>query len=481
MPGIIELEHMHRYALAVALSKGKRVLDVASGEGYGSHLLASVAESVIGVDISPEAIKNARQNYSAPNLDYRQGSCAALPIDDGSIDLVVSFETIEHHDQHQEMMREIIRVLRPDGLLLISSPNKKNYSDIPGTHNSFHVKELYRDDFIALLEQYFSNVALYGQRVLTSSVVAPLLPAESEVRLLQQSDAVIHTADNLESAIYFVALASRTGPLPSLGVSIYESETVSGLGNDSQMALAIFEIRMYWRPHFEQQYSGYSEQRSVATTYKVDGKSHQIRLDFPKDTGKVTRIRLDITNTVCVIDIKTMQLLAPDQSIIWQWQGDTAIFQKRIQLVLLANGESGQGGCTVVTLGNDPWFELDLPADICAQLKPDCALSLAVTPYSLLDQLPGVLNRLAHLEAQPQSEASTLTPAPLSNREFQPHLVNDLKEVAVLLRENLASRDQTLAYQHQKLQQMREELLRAEAQLELLKDVLLKRMKSDRL
>ncbi len=112
MTGIIELEHLHRYALAMTLSKGKRVLDAASGEGYGSNLLASVAESVTGIDISFEAIGHAKQRYSAKNLEFRQGNCANLPIDDCSIDLVVSFETIEHHDQHEEMMREFVRVLR---------------------------------------------------------------------------------------------------------------------------------------------------------------------------------------------------------------------------------------------------------------------------------------------------------------------------------------------------------------------------------
>lgn len=105
VPGIIELEHMHRYVLAMQLAHDMHVLDVASGEGYGSHLLASVAKSIVGVDISNEAIDHATQRYKAGNLEFRQGSCVALPVDSNSIDLVVSFETIEHHDQHQEMLR----------------------------------------------------------------------------------------------------------------------------------------------------------------------------------------------------------------------------------------------------------------------------------------------------------------------------------------------------------------------------------------
>jgi cyclopropane fatty-acyl-phospholipid synthase-like methyltransferase len=104
MDGALELEHVHRYALAKKLAAGKIVLDIASGEGYGSRMLAGVAARVIGVDISDDAIAHARQTYRAPNLEFRTGSCAAIPLEDRSVDLVVSFETIEHHAQHEEIL-----------------------------------------------------------------------------------------------------------------------------------------------------------------------------------------------------------------------------------------------------------------------------------------------------------------------------------------------------------------------------------------
>src|SRR5215207_9384045 len=139
------LEHLHRYGIALDFCRGRRVLDVASGEGYGSNLLASVAEGVKGVDISEDAVSHARLKYRRPNLEYLQGSADAIPLPDASIDTVVSFETIEHHDRHAEMLAEIKRVLRPNGVLVISSPDKLNYTDIPGVINPFHVKELYRE------------------------------------------------------------------------------------------------------------------------------------------------------------------------------------------------------------------------------------------------------------------------------------------------------------------------------------------------
>ncbi len=153
--GEIELEHTHRYLLAKKISENKRVLDIASGEGYGSALLAEVATSVIGVDISAEAIDHASKKYTSKNLRFILGSCTNIPLDDNSIDVVVSFETIEHHDKHHEMMREIKRVLTPNGILFISSPDKLEYSDKFNYKNPFHIKELYRNEFEDLLKKYF--------------------------------------------------------------------------------------------------------------------------------------------------------------------------------------------------------------------------------------------------------------------------------------------------------------------------------------
>ncbi|HKM55661.1 MAG TPA: class I SAM-dependent methyltransferase, partial [Isosphaeraceae bacterium] len=120
--GDIMMEHLHRYGLAVDLCDGKVVLDIASGEGYGSALLAGRALRVYGVDISSEAIEHASKKYQAPNLKFLQGRADAIPLADSQVELAVSFETLEHHDLHDEMMRELRRVLQADGLLIISTP-----------------------------------------------------------------------------------------------------------------------------------------------------------------------------------------------------------------------------------------------------------------------------------------------------------------------------------------------------------------------
>src|SRR4051812_38806208 len=101
--GEIWIEHWHRYHFASRWVKGKRVLDLACGEGYGSALLARHAQSVTGVDVSPQAIEHARRVYGKlGNADFTVGSATSIPAAGASFDVAVSFETLEHiHEQEQ--------------------------------------------------------------------------------------------------------------------------------------------------------------------------------------------------------------------------------------------------------------------------------------------------------------------------------------------------------------------------------------------
>jgi len=210
--GEIWLEHWHRYHFAARWARGRRVLDVACGEGYGAALLARGASRVTGVDLSAEAVAHARGAYGGvANLEFVEASCTRLPFPDASFDLVVSFETLEHIAEQAPFLDEVARVLAPEGLLLLSCPNKLEYSDKRNHANEFHVKELYREELDALVASRFPAIAWYGQRPTFFSVIAPeeSRPAAGELREVAEADPGRATA-LLAHPLYFLLLASRS-------------------------------------------------------------------------------------------------------------------------------------------------------------------------------------------------------------------------------------------------------------------------------
>ena len=165
-------EHMHRYVFARHFVAGLDVLDAACGEGYGAALLAGPARHVTGVDLSDDAVAHARERYAgAGNLEFRAADVSQLPFDDASFDRVISFETIEHLAGQREMLAEFRRVLRPDGLLILSSPDREVYSGDLGTDNPHHVRELSREELLDLVREHFPACHLLGQRLMFHSVI----------------------------------------------------------------------------------------------------------------------------------------------------------------------------------------------------------------------------------------------------------------------------------------------------------------------
>lgn len=215
----IGYEHWHRYYFARTMVAHKQVLDIASGEGFGSHLLAEVAAQVIGLDIDPVAVNHANHRYAATttNLNYQVASCEQIPLADASLDVVISFETLEHIHPQAQFLAEIRRVLRPHGILLISSPNKHLYTDVPNHHNPYHVRELYRDEFEALLATQFPVVHLLGQKLLFHSALWSLNQQPPQQVTLAQHDGPIH-----HEALYFLAVcAAHPADLPPLSQRLW--------------------------------------------------------------------------------------------------------------------------------------------------------------------------------------------------------------------------------------------------------------------
>lgn len=210
-------EHWHRYAFALDVVRGKRVLDAACGEGYGSELMARSAAAVVGVDLSEAAIAHARERYGArPNLEFVHGDATQLPFDDARFDVVVSFETLEHLREQERMIEGFARVLAADGLLIISSPDKRTYSDAMGFQNEFHVRELYREELIDLLSPHFRSIRLYGQKLLFQSALWSLdgTPGGSQLWTSPRAGDAAPSPGLAYAPIYYVAVCSR-GELPA--------------------------------------------------------------------------------------------------------------------------------------------------------------------------------------------------------------------------------------------------------------------------
>lgn len=210
--GEIWAEHWHRYLFAARHVAGKDVLDAACGEGYGSAWLARHAKSVTGLDIDVPTIATARAKYAAPALRFEVGSIAAMPFADASFDCAISFETLEHLVEQDAMLAELRRVLRPDGLLIISTPNRLEYSDKRNFRNEFHVRELYEDEFRALLAGHFGAQHWYGQKLVFNSALWPL-PASTGGGLQGEWIAVDAADQQMPPAMYFVALAAAAEAL----------------------------------------------------------------------------------------------------------------------------------------------------------------------------------------------------------------------------------------------------------------------------
>ena len=211
--GRVELEHLQRYALCRELVRDRRVLDIASGEGYGARMLSGTAAYVIGVDVDPAAAAHGQAAYASPNLAFAAGRGEAIPLAAGSIDVVVSFETIEHIADQAALLDEIVRVLRPDGLLVMSTPDREAYAADTNTINPFHVRELALDEFRSMLEARFATVRLWGQRAAVGAFTYPLDASTPDAGgmtpLAVEHHAIRTVVPRLPSAVYGIAVCGR--------------------------------------------------------------------------------------------------------------------------------------------------------------------------------------------------------------------------------------------------------------------------------
>ena len=185
-------EHIVRYRFVTAFVAGKTVLDIACGSGYGAALLAKAGGKVTGIDLDLEALTEAKKNYGSA-VTFLQGDAATIPLADSSIDIAVSFETIEHITDYVKFVQELKRVIKDDGLVFISTPNKIVF----GQKNPFHVKEFNKEEFSELLNSYFSFVKIFEQKNGSASVI------------IGNNGSQLNVEDSESEALYFIAVCSK--------------------------------------------------------------------------------------------------------------------------------------------------------------------------------------------------------------------------------------------------------------------------------
>lgn len=156
---LTDAEHLLRYAWAARLAPGRRVLDAGCGLGYGTRMLRRAgASEVVGVDLA-ESVVEAAGEIEEAGLRFEVGDVSGLDHPDGAFDLVVCFEVIEHVHDQRRVISELVRVLAPEGVLVMSSPNRATY--VPG--NPHHVHEYLPDELQAALAESLEHVGLWRQ------------------------------------------------------------------------------------------------------------------------------------------------------------------------------------------------------------------------------------------------------------------------------------------------------------------------------
>ena len=164
----IYLHHAKRYTFARQFCNGKTVVDLGSGAGYGAKILKRNAARVVGLDLEPDAQRFGNRVFGDEGIRRLVGDIRSVGLKDDQFDVAVCFEAMEHVREHDDLLVEIRRILKADGTLVISTPNKKIY-DLPANANEYHVGMLELDEFQSLLARYYEDVKVYGQMRATAT------------------------------------------------------------------------------------------------------------------------------------------------------------------------------------------------------------------------------------------------------------------------------------------------------------------------
>jgi SAM-dependent methyltransferase len=189
--------------------------------------LAQTAKHVYGFDADADAVAYATERFGAPNISFKVADAISIPLEDDSVDIVTTFETIEHIQDYEKFMAEVKRVLKPGGLAIVSTPNDLEFAE--GNH--FHLHEFVKDELLSLVGRYFHNVEEYYQATWKYVAIDRLEALQAPGPLVRP---ILNTAPlKEEESLYFYFLCSDA-PITEM------IEPVSALGEHySERALIL--------------------------------------------------------------------------------------------------------------------------------------------------------------------------------------------------------------------------------------------------
>ncbi|MHB8689894.1 MAG: glycosyltransferase [Solirubrobacteraceae bacterium] len=309
-------EHLHRYLWAAGLVVGRRVLDLASGEGFGAAILATTAASVIGVDIDPAAVEHSRSGYVGPNLRFEVADALDLSnLAEHGFEVVVAFELIEHLAKHETVIEQIGRVLAPGGLLIMSTPDRTEHTTVLERQSDVH--QLDRDALHLLLASRFRHVKTFRQRAITGSAVSAVRNGNG--------DAAAATPD-------LISLASDA-PVPALledRDAELERETLAETARALDRARDVLATQALDLARARRQVAGLAMRSAHDDAHVRALEAHAADLAAANEAREAA-LRAELHEA-------KWRLLRVDESVTWQ------LFQRRrAQLFALLGGEDSRG------------------------------------------------------------------------------------------------------------------------------------------
>jgi 2-polyprenyl-3-methyl-5-hydroxy-6-metoxy-1,4-benzoquinol methylase len=281
------IDHMVRYAFTSNFVKGKKVLDITCGSGYGSQFMAlQGADKVVGVDCDANSIEQARKYYQHPNVSYIQSDAHNVSeLEDASFDIIISFETIEHLQFPREFLLELRRLLKSDGQLIISCPN--DYRSSPWI-SQYHIHKFRFTEFRDIILNIFGEASFLLQyNTITSSLIKPTVFKEHNSRFQNYVSPVHKDFWGNQYLDSILTVENALGYLALVGVAADQIVHHSSISHS-----AFQEIIDTLKYQMEESYKGISKLQQVSSELQqVSSELQQVSSELQQKSSELNQLR----------------------------------------------------------------------------------------------------------------------------------------------------------------------------------------------